>query len=124
MYHLHISWWRRRRVVEVAGREGPDSAGADPSEASALRLTLAAALRRLTPRQRAVLVLRFYEDLTEAQVARELGLTVGTVKRHGHDGLNRLRAIAPDLVEAATGRAEPEVSPDVGADVGAEWRVG
>jgi RNA polymerase sigma-70 factor (sigma-E family) len=110
MYHQHISWWRRRRVVEVAGWHGPDPAGADSSEASALRLTLVAALRRLTPRQRAVLVLRFYEDLTETQVARELGLTVGTVKRHGHDGLDRLRTIAPDLVEAATDRAEPDVS--------------
>jgi RNA polymerase sigma-70 factor (sigma-E family) len=110
MYHLQISWWRRRRVVEVPGRHAPDPAAADSSEASALRLTLAAALRRLTPRQRTVLVLRFYEDLTEAQVARELGLTVGTVKRHGHDGLNRLRAIAPELVEAATDRTE--------------WRVG
>jgi RNA polymerase sigma-70 factor (sigma-E family) len=115
MYHLHISWWRRRRVVEVPDGTGPHPAGADSSEASALRLTLAAALRQLTPRQRAVLVLRFYEDLTEAQVARELGLTVGTIKRHGHDGLNRLRAIAPDLIGAATDRAEP--------DVGTGWRV-
>ncbi|GGN49552.1 RNA polymerase sigma-70 factor (sigma-E family) [Actinoplanes campanulatus] len=116
MYHQHISWWRRRRVVEVQGWEGLDPAGADSSEASALRLTLAAALRRLTPRQRAVLVLRFYEDLTEAQVARELGLSVGTVKRHGHDGLSRLRTIAPELIEAATDRAE--------SDVSTGWRAG
>jgi RNA polymerase sigma-70 factor (sigma-E family) len=98
MYHQHISWWRRRRLVERLEPDPRDRVGADPTEAAALRLTLAAALRRLTHRQRAVLVLRFYEDLTEVQVAQVLGCTVGTVKRHGHDGLRRLRAIAPDLI--------------------------
>lgn len=64
---------------------------------------MAAALARLSPRQRAVIVLRYYEDLTDAQVAAELGLSAGTVKRHGHDALNRLRAVAPDLLSTPEG---------------------
>jgi len=102
MYHLHVSWWRRRRPAERLEPDPRDLPGTDPTEGTALRLALAAALRQLPKRQRAVLVLRFYEDLTEAQVARVLGCSVGTVKRHGHDGLRKLRAIAPDLLEGAT----------------------
>jgi RNA polymerase sigma-70 factor (sigma-E family) len=50
------------------------------------------AVRALPPRQRAVLVLRFHQDLTEAQVARLLGLPLGTVKSLGHRAMARLRA--------------------------------
>jgi RNA polymerase sigma factor (sigma-70 family) len=49
------------------------------------------AVQALPPRLRAVLVLRFYEDLTEAEVARVLGLPVGTVKSRCHRALGRLR---------------------------------
>jgi RNA polymerase sigma factor (sigma-70 family) len=49
------------------------------------------AVRRLPPRQRAVLVLRYHEDLPEAEVARLLGLPLGTVKSLAHRGLARLR---------------------------------
>lgn len=45
----------------------------------------------LPPRQRAVVVLRFYEDLTEARVAEELGCSIGTVKSQGHDAMQALR---------------------------------
>ncbi len=55
-------------------------------------MVLWAAVRALPPRQRAVLVLRFGEDLTEAEVARLLRLPLGTVKALGHRGLARLRA--------------------------------
>ena len=105
MYRQHISWWRRRRPAERLEPRPPEPAGADPAEATALRLTLAAALRGLTPRQRALLVLRFYEDLSEARVADLLGCTIGTVKRHGHDGLQRLRELAPELVESLPERS-------------------
>jgi RNA polymerase sigma-70 factor (sigma-E family) len=98
MYHQHISWWRRRRVPESLAADPDAGARPDPAEATALRLTLAEALARLSPRQRAVIVLRFYEDLTDAQAADVLGCGVGTVKRHAHDALRRLRAIAPDLL--------------------------
>jgi DNA-directed RNA polymerase specialized sigma24 family protein len=56
-----------------------------------------AALRSLAPRQRAVIVLRYYEDLTERQTADALGISIGTVKSQARDGLGRLRALVPDL---------------------------
>ncbi|GIF47684.1 RNA polymerase sigma-70 factor (sigma-E family) [Asanoa ferruginea] len=106
MYHQQISWWRRRRPAERLEPEPTDRHAVDHSDATTLRLAVAAALRQLTPRQRAVVVLRFFEDLTEAQVADVLGCSLGTVKRHGHDAIRRLRVIAPDLVDRA-----PERSP-------------
>ncbi|MGC5028362.1 SigE family RNA polymerase sigma factor [Micromonospora sp. DT229] len=105
MYHQQVSWWRRRRPSERLESQPPEVAKDDHSEATALRLSVVAALRQLTPRQRAVVVLRFYEDLTEAQVAAALGCSVGTVKRHSHDAVRRLRAIAPELVEATVERS-------------------
>ena len=60
---------------------------------------LAEVLRALPARQRAVLVLRFYEDLTEVQTAAALGISAGTVKSTTRQSLGRLRALAPDLAE-------------------------
>ncbi|WP_262282260.1 SigE family RNA polymerase sigma factor [Micromonospora sp. MA102] len=105
MYHQQVSWWRRRRIAERLDATPVERGGGDHSEDIALRLSVVAALRRLTARQRAVVVLRYYEDLTEAQVAEVLGCSVGTVKRHGHDAVRRLRALVPDLWEAAPERS-------------------
>ena len=55
------------------------------------------ALARLTARQRTVLVLRYFEDLPEAEVARILGCSVGTVRSTTHRSLARLRELAPEL---------------------------
>jgi len=88
------SHFRRRRVerayVEREGR-APDVAPADPGG----RDELWEALRRLQPRQRAAIVLRYYEDLTEAQTAEILGCAVGTVKSLVSRGLDRLRTEIP-----------------------------
>jgi RNA polymerase sigma-70 factor (sigma-E family) len=102
LYTENVSWWRRRRhVTETALGEydGPATAVDDD-----LRLTLQRALGQLTARQRTVLVLRYYEDRTEAQTAELLGIGVGTVKSSTRQALARLRAVAPhlgDLVGAA-----------------------
>ncbi|MEU8419927.1 SigE family RNA polymerase sigma factor [Micromonospora sp. NPDC048835] len=106
MYHQQVSWWRRRRLTERLEAQPTDRPGDDHSESTALRLSLVNALRGLTPRQRAVIVLRFYEDLTEAQAAEVLGCSVGTVKRHGHDAIRRLRATALDLIDPTVDRSQ------------------
>ncbi|WP_049794842.1 sigma-70 family RNA polymerase sigma factor [Micromonospora aurantiaca (nom. illeg.)] len=80
--------------------------GGDHTDETALRLSVVGALRRLTTRQRAVVVLRHYEDLTEAQVAEVLGCSVGTVKRHGHEAVRRLRNLVPELLERTPERSE------------------
>ena len=71
--------------------------GVDDTDDVATRLTLVGALSRLTPRQRAVLVARFYEDRTEAETARVLGCSVSTVKSQTRHALERLRVLAPEL---------------------------
>jgi RNA polymerase sigma factor (sigma-70 family) len=62
-------------------------------------MTVRQALARLTPRQRTVLVLRFFEDLPEGEVARLLDCSVGTVRSTTHRSLARLRVLAPELRE-------------------------
>ncbi|GAA4937891.1 SigE family RNA polymerase sigma factor [Actinoplanes utahensis] len=100
MYHLQVSWWRRRRVAEVIPERLPDRPGPDDHAAAvSLRLTLRDALSRLTTRQRAVLVLRFYEDRTEREAADLLGVSVGTIKSQTAKALARMRAVAPGLAD-------------------------
>jgi RNA polymerase sigma-70 factor (sigma-E family) len=97
LYRDAVSWWRRaRREILVA--DLPDCHGpADGTEPAALRVVFAAALARLTRKQRAVLVLRFFEDYTEAHTAEVLGIAVGTVKSQTAIALRRLRDLAPEL---------------------------
>jgi RNA polymerase sigma-70 factor (sigma-E family) len=99
LYRQQISRWRlkwRRRELSVA--EPPETgAGPDGTAAAELRLLMRGALARLTARQRTVLVLRYFEDLPEADVARILGCSVGTVRSTTHRSLARLRTLAPEL---------------------------
>jgi RNA polymerase sigma-70 factor (sigma-E family) len=97
LVNLNASVWRRRiRLREQPTAELPERAGADASEAHALRDELRRACLRLPPRQRAVLVLRYFEDLTEAETAAVLGISVGAVKSQTSRGLDRLRAVLRD----------------------------
>ena len=100
MYHLHISRWRRQRLPETMPGELLDVADAsgDFADRVSLRASLHAALAQLTRWQRAVLVLRFFEDRTEAEVAEMLSCSLGTVKSQTSRALARLRQIAPELL--------------------------
>ncbi|GII97622.1 RNA polymerase sigma factor [Sinosporangium siamense] len=93
LVNLHVSWWRRRgRGAEVPTGTPPEPADPrDPIGGADERDTLWRALGRLPPRQRAVVVLRYFEDLTEAQTAQTLGCSVGTVKSQTSKALARLR---------------------------------
>lgn len=96
LYTRNISRWRRVRLREVpfaAYDVAGSSADAD------LRLTLEQALARLTIRQRTVLVLRYFKDLTEVQSAEVLGIAPGTVVSTTRQALARLRACAPDVAD-------------------------
>jgi RNA polymerase sigma-70 factor (sigma-E family) len=96
VYRDAVSWWRRRRREQLTW-EPPARVAPDPGEDTSTRLVFEAALRRLTPRQRAVLVLRFFDDLTEARTAAVLGVSVGTVKSQTSVALRRLQDVAPEL---------------------------
>lgn len=99
LYRQQVSRWRlKRRARELSVAEPPDVGADGESSADAeLRLLMRGALARLTARQRTVLVLRYFEDLPEAEVARILGCSVGTVRSTNHRSLARLRALAPEL---------------------------
>jgi RNA polymerase sigma-70 factor (sigma-E family) len=100
IYHEHISERRRRRPPELSTASPPERSGPrDEAADTVRRLMLRQALTRLTPRQRAVIVLRFYEDLSESDTAEALGCSVGTVKSQTHHALERLRVVAPELAD-------------------------
>lgn len=91
-------WWRRRapeRLGDVPDRAATTDTAADADR----RLTVGAALGRLSARQRQVLVLRFYEDLTERETAEIMHCSVSTVKSQTRHALDRLRTLAPELVD-------------------------
>jgi RNA polymerase sigma-70 factor (sigma-E family) len=103
MYSQHVSLWRRRwRGVDLRA-EPPEVAVPDGTAGVERALLVRQALARLAPRQRAVLVLRYYEDLTEVQAAETLGCSVSTVKSQTRDALARVRVLAPELAELVTG---------------------
>jgi RNA polymerase sigma-70 factor (sigma-E family) len=98
LYHEHIRSWRRRRYVEQPTATVPERAtGRDEADDVALRISLERALAKLTRRQRAVIVLRYFEDLSEAATAQALSCSVGTVKSQTSHALRRLRTLAPEL---------------------------
>jgi RNA polymerase sigma-70 factor (sigma-E family) len=95
-------WRRTQRRREQPLAEGDEIADRDQAGDLADRDLLLRALAELPPRQRAVLVLRYFEDLTEAQTAAILGCTVGAVKSQSSRALARLRQITP-----VSGTADP-----------------
>lgn len=87
--------WRRVQHLFRPSEAGPDplagvEAGADVTEA----------LATLAPRERACVVLRYFDDLTVPDIARQLGLAPGSVKRYLHDGLGRLELVLGEVEDA------------------------
>ena len=107
MYREQVSGWRRRaRRRETTMADLPDQAIEVPGASVETRLTLQEALRALPAGKRAVLVLRYLEDLPEAQVADILGCSVGTVRSQTHKAIAQLRSAL-----AAAGLTLTEVEP-------------
>lgn len=100
--HLTDGW--RRPIREQPHGDVPDRpAPGDVADDVSRREWLIAALRTLAPRERAVVVLRYYFDLPEAEVASELGISVGSVKSMASRGLARLRVQNDRVSPGATG---------------------
>jgi RNA polymerase sigma-70 factor (sigma-E family) len=101
LVHASVNRWRARRRRPEVPFAAPD-AGASPGDAAAtvdLRDALGRELLRLPPRQRAVLVLRYFDGLPDPEIADALGCAVGSVRSHASRGLARLRerVALPDL---------------------------
>jgi RNA polymerase sigma-70 factor (sigma-E family) len=94
LVNSHIDWWRRAPWRERATAQLPERAVNDNETPIAERTALAAALRELTKRERTVVVLRYYIDISEADVAAELNVSLGTVKSTASKALAKLRKSA------------------------------
>lgn len=98
LYREYVNWRRLRRNSETPAETVPEPATNGDFAADAVRrMTVDRALAELTPRQRAVLILRFYEDRTVEQTAELLRCSTGTVKSQTSAALSRLRTLGPDL---------------------------
>lgn len=93
LYHLSIDQWRLRRRRPEVPLETEPPGHPDGAETVHLRQALMQALATLPPKQRAVLVLRYWEQLSESEAAAVLGCSLGTVKSTASRGLARLREV-------------------------------
>ena len=91
MVNTHISWWRRRRIDEFPTDEIPDLAVAESPAGSDMQESLRRAVDRLPQRMRAAVMLRYFEDMTETEVAEVLGVSLGTVKSTVSRAMAKLR---------------------------------
>ncbi|GAA1869258.1 SigE family RNA polymerase sigma factor [Asanoa iriomotensis] len=91
MANEQITWWHRLRSREAVGVRAPEPAVDDATDRVVQRQAVLSALRKLPARTRVVVVLRYLDDMSEAQVAALLGWPLGTVKSQSSRGLSRLR---------------------------------
>jgi RNA polymerase sigma-70 factor (sigma-E family) len=102
LVNLHNDWWRRRLRRERPTPQVPEqrATGPDPADAVVARTSVVRALQQLSRRERAVVVCRYYLDLTEQQTADELGVAIGTIKSTNARALRKLR-VDPQLTPLA-----------------------
>jgi RNA polymerase sigma-70 factor (sigma-E family) len=91
MVNINISQWRRRKLEEYPSDELPEQASSETVACGDLHDLLEQALQELPERMRAAIVLRYYEDMTELEIARTLGISVGTVKSTVSRAMAKLR---------------------------------
>lgn len=101
LVNTYISHRRGRHSSEVPAETLPERPGTATD--LPLRLTLLDGLARLAPKDRAVLVLRYWDDLTVEQTAHELGLTPGAVRNRSMRALVKLREVLGEDLGALTG---------------------
>ena len=113
MRAIWIDSWRRRHGWTVTPTDTLPDAGTTDGGIDAVpsRQAVADALARLAPRQRAVVVLRFVEDLTETQTAKALGCSTSTVKSQTREALANLRRLAPWLADELDDASGPPGEP-------------
>ena len=92
MINAHTDWWRRKPWREQSTDALPETPGPDESASYDARDAVLSALATLSPRQRAVVVLRYYEGMSEAEIADALGCSAGTVKSAASRAMAKLRA--------------------------------
>ena len=111
--------WRRlaRRPEQPIPAAGSEPAVPDGTAKIVDREYLLWALAALPPRQRAVLVLRYFDDMSEGETAQILGCSLGTVKSHAARALARLRAATVPHVDGPAGQRQPAAGPQAEAEV-------
>ncbi|MEH1026797.1 SigE family RNA polymerase sigma factor [Micromonospora profundi] len=127
MVNTSTSWWRRRWHGERPTEVLPERAGVDEIEQQLDRDLLWRHLKELPNRQRAVLVLRYYEDMSEAQTAAMLDISPGTVKSQASRALATLRrrigSATPDLVDDAARQAQGDAARQVQGEAAGTGRT-
>ncbi len=103
MVNTQISEWRRKRLDVYPTDEIPEQRVDDPTWRSDLADVVKRAIDRLPNRQRTTVVLRYYDDLTEAQIAQRMGVTLGTVKSTLSRAVEKLRLDADLIIERTLG---------------------
>jgi RNA polymerase sigma-70 factor (sigma-E family) len=133
LYNLAADGWRhrgawRRKIPLLRAEHDTGGAGTGPGATAEVdvRDALVRLLRQLPPRQRAVIVLRYWEQLSQAEVAEMLGCSEGTVKSAGSRGLRRLRELADSQQHTGNPPAQVAGNPSApGARSGpGEWQRG
>lgn len=119
MINTRTEWWRARKLDEVPTEQLPDASVEDGTEQRADRALLMDVLGVLAPKQRSVVVLRHWEQMSTDETAAALGMSAGTVKSTLHRALARLRQELESR-EAASREARIREERDHRPAVGAE----